>query len=147
MFGWTKDLPVLFRSPLCRHIAFAVFLSIIAIETVILVSSYWSQEARLLADLGDHARIVAVSTVNGRDDRIEPALAAPIAERMLLHPDIKGVVLVSSDGAPVAEAGERIRAVELDKSRTTTAQISSRNGPRYEVYWRAGTLFANFGVA
>jgi PAS domain S-box-containing protein len=147
MFAWTKDLPVLFRSPLCRHIAFAVFLSIIAIEAVILVPSYWSQEARLLADLGEHARIVAISTVNDRNDRIERASAASIAKRMLLHPNIKGVVLVSSEGGRLAEAGERIRAIELDKSQTTTAQISSPNGPRYEVFWRAGTLFANFSVA
>jgi PAS domain S-box-containing protein len=147
MFGWAKNLSVLLRSPLCRHIALAVFLSIIAIEAVILVPSYWSQEARLLADLSEHARIVALSTVKGRDDRIEPALAASIAGRMLSYPDIKGVVLVSSEGARLVEAGERIRTIETDKNPITTAQISSRNGPRYEVFWRAGTLFANFGVA
>ena len=147
MFGWTKNLSVLFRSPLCRHIALAVFLSIIAIEAVILVPSYWSQEARLLADLSEHARLVAVATVNRRNDRIERPLAASIAERMLLHRDIKGVVLVSPEGLRLAEAGEPVRAIETLHSRTTTAQISSENGPRYEVLWRAGTLFANFGVA
>ena len=119
MFGWTKNLSFLFRSPLCRHIALAVVLSIIAIEAVILVPSYWSQEARLLADLGEHARIVAVSTVNGRNDRIGRPLAASIAERMLSHRDIKGVVLVSPEGPGVEEAGEALFHDDSPRSKLT----------------------------
>ena len=147
MLGWVKSLSVLFRSPLCRRITIVVFLSIIVIEIAILIPSYWRQEARLLTVLEEHARVVVASAYDGGRGRIDRRRMASLTERILSHRDIKGVVVVSPEGSRLAEAGERVRAIEIDESRTPTVRTSPDNGPRHEIYWRAGTLISDLGVA
>lgn len=144
---WTRSLPVLFRSPLCRHVALAVFLSIVAIELIILVPSYWSQETRLLAGLRQHARIVAVTLVERHLDTIGTVEAASIARRMVAHEVVKGVELYSSDGLSLAKLGDAISMVQADNGSAEGGATAVMNGPRYEVNWPPGTLFPRFGVA
>ena len=147
MLNWVKNLSVLIRSPLCRHVTIAVFLSIVVIETAILVPSYWRQEARLLADLEAHARIAIVSTLNDRRNSIDQPSASWIAERIVAQQGIEGVVLVSPKGSRVAGAGEPVDAIQSDKGRTPTDPTSSEIGPRHEVFWRPGTLISEYGIA
>ena len=47
----------------------------------------------------------------------------------------------------MAEAGERVGAIETDDGRTPTIRTSPENGLRHETYWRAGTLISNLGIA
>ena len=90
------------------------FPSIIVIETIILVPSYFRQESVLLISLEKQAQIAASLAHHGTADQVNGDRAVSFAQRILSHPEIKGVLILFLEGATLAGAGEVISGAAVN---------------------------------
>lgn len=150
-----RQLGKLAVSPLCRRLALAVFLGIIAIEAVILMPSYVKREGDLLAELERNAYRLGAAMLKvkanggtaadgiarpGHADqthapRREPADADLAASHLLNSELVRGVVILEIDGNVAAAIGEPFALADADFATGTTIRRRTSSGSRYEIYW------------
>jgi signal transduction histidine kinase/ActR/RegA family two-component response regulator len=150
-----RQLGKLAVSPLCRRLALAVFLGIIAIEAAILLPSYLKREGDLLAELERNAYRLgvamlrenvpggtAVDGIIGQADgaRHDGHKAAHldverVAGHMLNSDMVRGVVIFEADGNVAVSIGEPFVLADADFGAGGTIRRRTSGGERYEVYW------------
>ena len=126
-----------FKARLSRNIALWIFTSIVVIEAIILVPSYYNEKRELLNDLEDVSEAVINSTVRWHkqemsDDRLNKKL-----QNIINEPVIKGVIIYKPDGENLVMAGE-LPEIDLSEIRNTkNCQICRRRlvDNRYDVAW------------
>ena len=129
------------RSRLCRRIAAVVFLSILAIELVVLIPSYLSERAALRDHLVE-AGAAALEGAYGRDSLADPAaLAGPEATLPAPGPVVGGAIY--RDDTVLARFGESPAG-----ARETLPDAGRRiaDGQRLEVYYPPAAIGAEVGV-
>ena len=126
-----------FKSRLSRQIALWVFASILAIEGIILVPSYFRRENELLSQLEQLSR----ATV----DSLEFLLQQDISDRTFLQEEVKnitkdsqvvlGVSIYQANGELIYTLGEppEIRLQQLKKARIV--HNHNFDGKRYDIAW------------
>ena len=127
---------------LCRLIALAVFLLILAVESVILVPSAQRFERNELARLGDQA-IIAVepALMVGGAGRGEAASLRELGA-MVGQYRLAGLALYGANAAPLMRAGEQ-EGLEYPANASRLAPMTaehlgrSADGNRIEVAWRS----------
>ena len=126
-----------FKSRLSRQIALWVFASILVIEGIILVPSYFRREKELLSQLEQVSR----ATV----DSLEVLLKQDIYDRTVLEKQVKnitkdsqvvlGVSIYKANGQLISTLGEQS---EISLEQLKTARIihqQSFDGKRYDIAW------------
>ena len=113
------------RSPLIRRIIAVVFLCIIAIESVLLIVSYFSERDRLLARLDNTLSTLAPFVVAGSDESVLTGLFP--ANQVNRDYRILGVVTRRADGMGIA-VGSLVRLAAATPHSSVARVYDARSG-------------------
>jgi methyl-accepting chemotaxis protein len=125
------------RSRICQRLALAVFLSIVAVEAVILVQSVFTTERQALAERERQARMLVEGLL-----RLLPADAAPaqieeMGQRLTAGTVVRGATLAERSGKLIARFGDAPTLTV--PAAGGTAQQRSSDGAFLDVAWVAET--------
>lgn len=125
------------RSPLAQRVALAVFLSLVLVEAVILVPSYFGERQRVIADLAERGRGAAIGIARITGESTGGArTAAEIGPKMAAGTPLVGLRFHDASGRDVGGFGERVRV----RPGSTGLAVETVDEDRYEVVWPAETL-------
>ena len=125
-----QDLPSLVRSPLAWRVAAIVFLTVLVIEAVILVPSYFAKQRELLDNLYTTSEQWVHSQLGVFDDSGDVDV---YLESLLQAEYVTGAALYSFDGLRIATAGEPVKLAENFVGRDIEpVEWRSFDGTRYE---------------
>lgn len=121
---------------LSRRIVFWSFVSIVAIEGVILMPSAYRRERELLFQLEaiSQAKLSAIAQIV--DSKPSNQERFNQIKQLELSPDIAGVALYTSSGQQVGIAGETPEITYTDITSISNLPIRHKNGSRYDVAQR-----------
>lgn len=134
------------RARLSRRIVLWVFASIVAIEAIILIPSYYRRENELLQQLEEVSEAAIRATVRWRKQGITGDMLMAKLENLVRDPLILGIAVYRPDGQRLKTIGEppEIDFSELRNPHEYLICARKRNGDRYDVAWSAQTLGANY---
>ena len=126
-----------FKARLSRKIALWTFASIVVIEAIILVPSYFKERRELLNNLEDVSQAVINSTIRWHQQEVSKAELIGKLENIIDETVIKGVVIYRADGEVLVMSGEMPEINFSEIKNTTNCQICSRLlvDQRYDVAW------------
>lgn len=112
-----------------------MFLSILAVEAIVLIPSYRNYERDLLRRLEDVGHATIVAALRSHPDGL--SLSHLRAEATALHGSrLRGAALYDDAGQLIGEVGERPRLVPNSPGTRSTDTLRLANGSRYDVLWR-----------
>jgi class 3 adenylate cyclase len=134
------------KARLSRRIVLWVFASIVAIEAIILIPSYYRRENELLQQLEEVSEAAIRATVRWRKQGIAGDMLMAKLENLVNDPIILGIAVYRPDGQRLETIGEppEIDFSELRDPEKYLICARERNGDRYDVAWSAQTLGANY---
>ena len=137
------------NSRLSRRIVTSVFLSIVAIESVILIPSYWQREQEHLRQLEWLSTEVLLPSIQAKIDAqqsIESILTNCAAQ---LNPKslILGGTLYTADGQQLGVFGKEPPEIPPEKVPSPTIVRMRQVRDRYDVQWPAAQLRGNYILA
>ncbi|HBB30465.1 MAG TPA: adenylate/guanylate cyclase domain-containing protein [Cyanobacteria bacterium UBA8803] len=129
----------LFRARLSRQIVFWVFASIVAIEAIILVPSYFRRERELIQQLEEVSKVIFNSTVRWKKQGESESILLDKIQILLSYPQNLGVALYRPNGQLIERLGEPPKITFSDLQNTETCMIckSYLDGNRYDIAWSA----------
>lgn len=135
-----KTLFSLSRYRLSRRIVFLIFVSVIVIETIILIPSYLKRESELL----DQLNAIADAKVQMIFDMTPPDATAGDVMRQVLYllksEHISGGALYMEDGRRVGHFGETPELMFTDVKVSGVRGFKSPGGDRYDAAWSPADL-------
>ncbi|MEO0828272.1 MAG: adenylate/guanylate cyclase domain-containing protein [Cyanobacteria bacterium J06635_15] len=138
MPGLLQSTVGLLKSRLSRRIASSVFLSIITIEGVIFIPSYFRRYQEKLGDLELLSQEVLYTIKNNAMDGMAPAKLLPSAEeRIKPNSFIVGAVVYELDGTVIDQFGEQASLTLSDISQDRPTRQLTADRTRYELAWPA----------
>jgi class 3 adenylate cyclase len=134
------------RARLSRRIVLWVFASIVAIEAIILIPSYYRREDELLQQLEEVSEAAIRATVRWHKQGLTGDMLMMKLENLVSDPVILGIAVYRADGQRLETIGEppEIDFSELRNPEKYLICGRKRNGDRYDVAWSAQTLGANY---
>ena len=133
----------LLRSPLCRTVALTVFVSILIIETIVLVPSYLRHETDLLDRLEDAGMTAAIAAFGPRTHASERDLL--LTGRLLNRsPHFRGGTLFRADGTAIGSFG---KAPSLTPADDGYRRQRSADGTSLDVLWTPDATGLPFTIA
>ncbi|MBE9029280.1 hypothetical protein IQ266_05830 [filamentous cyanobacterium LEGE 11480] len=122
-----------FKSRLARKVSLWVFASVVAIEFVILVPSYYRRREELL-----HEQVVKVEQAFlplVKRYRQQPDIAfAQVRDQLVIYPEVVGIRFDRAQTQTTQHLGETLKPQPAQVQATGTTRAVGRN--RYEVFWR-----------
>jgi len=112
-----------FKARLSRNIALWTFASIVVIEAIILVPSYYNEKRELLNDLEDVSEAVINSTVRWHKEEMVDDKLIKKLKNIINEPVIKGIVIYRPDGQTLVMEGELPNIKLSDIKNTKNCQL------------------------
>ncbi len=127
----------LFKARLSRNIAVWTFASIVVIEAIILVPSYYNEKRELLNDIEDVSEAIINSTVRWHQQKMSKDKFSNKLENIISQPLIKGVIIYRPDGQVVVMSGDLPQIELSDIKNTENCQLCIRRlvNENYDVAW------------
>ncbi len=134
------------RARLSRRIVLWVFASIVAIEAIILIPSYYRREDELLQQLEEVSEAAIRATVRWHKQGLAGDMLMRKLGNLVSDPLILGIAVYRANGQRLETIGEppEIDFSELRNPEKYLICGRERNGDRYDVAWSAQTLGANY---
>ena len=129
-------------SRLGLRVSLAVFISIIAVETLILIPSYLRYEAELLDRLEHVGRSIMLSNFRSHAHATDSDLML-YGKLLLTEPDLLGGTLYRPDGSPIGSFGEPPEIAPGDGE----TRRRSPDGTRLDVVWLPEATGIPFGLS
>lgn len=148
MRDYIQRIPDLFRARLSRKIVAAVFLSIVAIETIILIPSVYRREQELLDRLEEisSAKVTGLFLADPKLNKNRTQLLALLRSLPQL-PDstIVGGVVYDASGEFVTQFGEAptLSWPEIQRFQDKKAKKLDRRTYRYDAEWNMSSLLSD----
>ncbi|MBE9130021.1 MULTISPECIES: adenylate/guanylate cyclase domain-containing protein [unclassified Coleofasciculus] len=131
----------LLTARLSRRIVLWVFVSIITIEAIILVPSYFQRERELLQQLEEVSKEVVEGVVRFTQQNTPDIFFEDKVQKLIIGSDIiLGVAIYKSDEQLMGIFGEPPQISFSDLKRSKMMQIRRWNGQRYDVAWSSHQL-------
>jgi len=132
----------LFRSPLSQRIILGIFVSLVAIEGIVLVPSVQRRRRELLAQIEDVSTgkvrwiVTAFPTASGVElaDHLQQLKADPMLQ------GIVGGAVFNAQGEPVAQFGEPPTLAPGDRDAERQQLVTTTAGQRYDLAWTTTAL-------
>ena len=140
----SQALLSLAKSRLSRRIAFWIFVSIVAIEAILLVPSYFRREQELIDQTEDISAVQArffLQTVQSM--RSEPQLL-DLASSIQRDRHIVGWAIEDTEGQRIAQMGESSTLSAVDVRDKNIRRLRSANGDRFDVAWNGNQFGSNY---
>lgn len=144
----SKILPWLrlFQARLSQRLVLWIFASIVFIEIVILIPSYWSEERRQLQNLEDvsHATVESIRTITQKEGFNSSTFEDKLKKIVQDSNIIRGIAIYKTDGTLDKIIGERPQLSFDDLNRPTAMIKRQRIGDRYDVAWSSRATNENY---
>lgn len=135
-----RILPLL-KARLSRRIALWTFASIVAIEAIVLVPSYFKEERRQLLQLEEVSGEVVEGVVRLTQQVMSGNIFKEKIEGLTTGSNIiRGVAIYQADGTLIRELGEAPEISFSDLKNNYMLRSRSQDGKRYDVAWSAEAL-------
>lgn len=138
-----KKLFMSSRSRLSRRIVFYVFVSVIVIETIILIPSYMKREQDLLMQLRAITSAQVEIMINITQKAAGDRELFQQMNKLNTCPNILGGALYRTDGEAVGTFGEPPELLFSKVNTGATKNLRSADGNRYDSAWQAEELNRN----
>ncbi|MBD2664339.1 adenylate/guanylate cyclase with integral membrane sensor [Richelia sinica FACHB-800] len=126
----------LFKSRLSRYIVTWVFTSIIVIEIIILIPSYWRRKNELLGKIEKISdEVFATLIYQNHSEADARKLLEEISRNLKPESLIKGGVLLKRDGKLISKFGEQPEIASQNFSNLPVMRAINKQGNRYDIAW------------
>lgn len=140
----SQALLSLAKARLSRRIAFWIFVSIVVIEAIILVPSYFRREQELLDQTENVSAIQARFFLQSSQSmKSEPQLLE-LAKSIKRDTNIAGWAIEDISGRQITQVGEPSVLTAADVRDKNTARQRSNNGDRYDVAWNGNQFGSEY---
>ncbi len=131
--------PNIWRSKISWRIAASAFLTILVIQSAILIISFKEEEKMLLAEVREVGRSVIAPTIAETAELLTSPISQEQANRIVSSTSVKGFTIYTADLRFLASYGEPVSMVMLDMD-SLTKTYRSADASSYEVVYRAADL-------
>ena len=131
----SQALLSLAKSRLSRRIAFWIFISIVAIEAIILVPSYFRREQELLDRAENSSVIHARFFLQAAQSMKSEPQILDLAKLLKQDSNIVGWAIEDASGNSILQVGEIATLKSADVQDKAIARFRSPDGKRYDVAW------------
>ena len=125
---------------LSRRIVLWVFVSVIVIETIILIPSYNNREKELLSQLREVTSAKVSVIMQLANPHVSDEALLDQVRKLQAHPTILGGTLYRSDGKKIGFFGEQPELAFPKIATSDLIDFQSQNSSRYDVLWSAPQL-------
>jgi len=131
----SQALLSLAKARLSRRIAFWIFISIVAIEAIILVPSYFRREQELLERAENASAIHARFLLQAAQSMKSEPQVLDLANLIKQDSNIVGWMIEDASGRSILQVGEVATLKSANVQDKQIARLRSSNGDRYDVAW------------
>ncbi len=140
MSAWLPGLLGSLRARLSQHIIFWVFLSLVLIEALILVPSYYMRQRQLFQQLEDVSAATIFSVIRLSQPDIDEIKILKNAKKVIVNSAIVGLTIYEADGRLIGTVGE-LPQMNFSNVKTDQQDNSRRqDGNYYDIAWSANQL-------
>ncbi|MBE9115342.1 adenylate/guanylate cyclase domain-containing protein [Lusitaniella coriacea LEGE 07157] len=127
----------LFQARLSRYIVLWVFASIIVIEFIILIPSYFAEEKRQLEKLESisEATVDSIKTLTQQEEITSNNVKAQLEQIVYQSKVIRGIAIYTTDGKLIQTLGESPQLSFSDLRNSDMLHKRNSKGNRYDVGW------------
>lgn len=142
LFGICNSL----KARLSRRIVFWVFTSIITVEAIILVPSYFRREQELFKQIEHVSEVIFNATVRWKREGESEEIILDKLPILMSDREILGIAIYRSNGELIKALGDRPKITFSDLKDPKINKICGtlRDGDRYDVAWSARSLGVDY---
>ena len=140
----SQALLSLAKAKLSRRIAFWIFVSIVVIEAILLVPSYFRREQELIDQVENVSAIQARFFLQTAKSMQTEAQLIDLAKSIKGDTNIVGWAVENTKGQRLAQMGEVSTLTAAAVSDLPIARFRSANGDRYDVAWNGKQLGSEY---
>ncbi|MFB2923477.1 adenylate/guanylate cyclase domain-containing protein [Aerosakkonema funiforme] len=144
MSAWLSALLNSFKARLSQRIIFWVFISIVLIEVIILIPSYYMRESELLWQIEDVSSAIVTSISRLTAQEVDNNKLLEEIKKITHGSVILGVAIYQPNGQLIGICGEPPEITFSDLKGKDEVRARNRNGDRYDVAWSGGKLGTNY---
>ncbi|WP_103667619.1 adenylate/guanylate cyclase domain-containing protein [Pseudanabaena sp. BC1403] len=140
----SQALLSLAKAKLSRRIAFWIFVSIVVIEAILLVPSYFRREQELIDQVENVSAIQARFFLQTSKSMQTEAEFADLAKSIKRETNVTGWAVENAKGQRLTQMGEVPTLTSTDVRDQPIARFRSANGNRYDVAWNGKQLGSEY---
>ncbi len=142
LFGICNSL----KARLSRRIVFWVFTSIITVEAIILVPSYFRREQELFKQIEHVSEVIFKATVRWKREGESEEIILDKLPILMSDREILGIAIYRSNGELIKALGDRPKITFSDLQDTINHKMCGtlRDGDRYDVAWSSRPLGVDY---
>ncbi len=140
----SQALLSLAKAKLSRRIAFWIFVSIVVIEAILLIPSYFRREQELIDQVENVSAIQARFFLQTAKSMQTESELIDLAKSIKADTNIAGWVVENAKGQRLAQMGEVSTLTAADVRDHPIARLRSANGNRYDVAWNGKQLGSEY---
>ncbi len=133
-----KSVPI-WKSRLSRRVAFAVFLTILAVQTTIMFLTIQQEEEKLLGNIKEIGRSSIASSLDQSVDYLEMPLGKEKTNRLMSSTLVNGIAVYSSELLFLGAEGEPVSLVMINEDNLSKT-YRTIDGSSYDVVYRPNDL-------
>ena len=136
----------IWKSKLSWRIATVVFLTILAVQAVVLTLTIKQEEARILNEIKEIGRSAIAPTIDGKTTFLKTPISPDRANRLISSTIVNGLSIYSANYLLLGNYGEPVSISMVDRDSLAKTYRSS-DGSSYEVVFRPDELRRPYIVA
>ncbi|GBO52198.1 adenylate cyclase [Pseudanabaena sp. lw0831] len=140
----SQALLSLAKAKLSRRIAFWIFVSIVVIEAILLVPSYFRREQELIDQVENVSSIQARFFLQTSKSMQTEAEFTDLAKSIKRETNVAGWTVENAKGQHLTQMGEVPNLTSADVRDQPIARFRSANGNRYDVAWNGKQLGSEY---
>jgi len=144
MSTWLAAVLNSFKARLSQHIIFWVFLSLVLIEGIILIPSYYMREHELLWQIEDVSAAIVPSIARLTQQEVKRDKLLEKINKLTRDSAILGVAIYKPNGELIGSFGELPEIKFFDLKGMDMVRDRNQDGDRYDIAWSARKLGINY---
>lgn len=140
----SQALLSLAKAKLSRRIAFWIFISIVVIEAIILVPSYFRREQELLDQVENVSAIQARFFLKSATPMSTEQELLDLAKSVKRETNVVGWAVANANNEVIAQSGEQALVGAADLRDKDVVRMLNDRRDRYDVAWNGRTLGSNY---
>ncbi|MCL1475799.1 adenylate/guanylate cyclase domain-containing protein [Argonema antarcticum] len=146
MSTWLAAVLNSFKARLSQHIIFWVFLSLVLIEVIILIPSYYMREHELLWQIEDVSAAIVPSIARLTQQEVKRDKLLEKINNLTRYSVILGVAIYEPSGQLIGTFGESPEIKFFALKGMDMVRARNQDGSRYDIAWSARKLGINYVI-
>lgn len=144
MSAWLLAVLNSFKARLSQHIIFCVFLSLVLIEGIILIPSYYMREQELLWQIEDISSAIISTIAHLTAQEVDKNKLLEKINKLTRDSAILGIAIYKPNGELIGSSGEPPEIKFSDLKGMDMVRDRNQDGDRYDIAWSDRKLGINY---